>query len=283
MSACTALAIPNAAPTTASAASQRPRLDIKTLIAPLPFSDVRLPAPEYGVSVELDDRTDALLPLHGVEGVVRLVEGDAGGHEPVDVDLAGEPAVDEARHLRAAFHAAEGERRAAGERRLGVDPRQRDLGNDGVLGERGRAHEVPQQLAVPLQPRRPVGQEAEPLHVADGEAAVRPRAEAMDALAALGREQGDHVVARRDEAATAFAHLLDDPGALVPEHARRVARRVGPGSRVQVRVADAAGHEPDERLAGPGLIELDLLDGQRLPELLQHGGADLHAAIVLGD
>jgi len=48
-------------------------------------------------------------------------------------------------------------------------------------------------------------------------------------------------------------------------------------------VADAAGHEPDERLAGPGLIELDLLDGQRLPELLQHGGADLHAAIVLGD
>ena len=50
-----------------------------------------------------------------------------------------------------------------------------------------------------MQPRRPVREVAEPLLVADRDAAVRARAAAVDALAALGREQGDDVVARPDE------------------------------------------------------------------------------------
>ena len=41
-------------------------------------------------------------------------------------------------------------------------------------------------------------------------------------------------------------------------------------------MADAARGEPDERLARLRLGELDLLDGERLPELLEHGGADPH-------
>ena len=81
------------------------------------------------------------------------------------------------------------ERRAPFERRLRAHLRERDLGHDGVLREGRRAHEVAQRIAVAAEPRRPVREEAEPLLVADRDAAVRPRAAAVDALAALGREQ----------------------------------------------------------------------------------------------
>ena len=36
--------------------------------------------------------------------------------------------------------------------------------------------------------------------------------------------------------------------------------------------------EPNERLAGLRLGELDLLHGERLAEFLEHGGADTHRA-----
>ena len=75
----------------------------------------------------------------------------------------------------------------------------------------------------------------------------------------------------------ALPHALDDAGALVAEDARRVPGRVGARGRVEVGVADAAGGEPDEHLAGLRLREVDLLDDERLPELLEHGGADPHA------
>ena len=99
--------------------------------------------------------------------------------------------------------------------------------------------------------------------------------QAVDALAALGREERDHVVARLDER-HALADRLDDARALVAEHARRVAGRVGARGGVHVGVADAAGGEPDEHLARLRLGELDLLDDERLPELLEHCGADPH-------
>ena len=70
---------------------------------------------------------------------------------------------------------------------------------------------------------------------------------------------------------------LDDAGALVPEHGRRVAGRVGARRRVEVGVADAAGDEADEHLARARLGELDLLHDERLAELLEYRGADLHA------
>ena len=167
------------------------------------------------------------------------------------------------------------ERRAAVERRLRAHLRERDLGHDGVLREGRGAHEVPQRLAAARQARRPVGEVAEPLLVADRDAAVRPRAAAVNALAALRREQRDHVVAGRDER-HARADRLDDARALVPEHARRVAGRVGARRGVQIGVADAARGQPDERLTGLRLREVDLLDDERLPELLENSGADLH-------
>ena len=45
-------------------------------------------------------------------------------------------------------------------------------------------------------------------------------------------------------------------------------------------MADPARLEPDEHLACLRLRELHLLHDERLPELLEHGGADSHAAIL---
>ena len=122
---------------------------------------------------------------------------------------------------------------------------------------------------------RAVGQVAEVLLAADRHAEVGARVDAVDALAALRREEGDDVVAGRDRG-DPVADLLDHPGALVAEHGRRVARRIGARGRVQVGVADPAGFEPHQHLARARLGQVDLLDRQRLPELLEHGGADLH-------
>ncbi len=75
---------------------------------------------------------------------------------------------------------------------------------------------------------------------------------------------------------TSVADRLDDARALVAEHRRRVAGRVGAGGRVEVGVADAAGDEPDQHLARAGLGEVELLHDERLPELLEDRGSHLH-------
>ena len=73
---------------------------------------------------------------------------------------------------------------------------------------------------------------------------------------------------------------LDDARALVAEHAGRVAGRVGAGCGVEVGVADAAGDEAHEHLAGLRFGELELLDDEGLAEFLEDGGTDLHSGIV---
>ena len=80
---------------------------------------------------------------------------------------------------------AAGEQAGAVQRRLGVDPGERDLRHHGVLGERRGAHEVAQRLPAAREARRAVGQVAEVLLLADRQAEVRQRAQAVDALAAL--------------------------------------------------------------------------------------------------
>jgi hypothetical protein len=47
-------------------------------------------------------------------------------------------------------------------------------------------------------------------------------------------------------------------------------------------VADAAGDDPDERLAAPGLLQLDVLDDERLPELLEDCGPDVQGVNLHG-
>jgi hypothetical protein len=168
-----------------------------------------------------------------------------------------------------------GERRAPVERCLRVHASERDLRDDRVLGEGRRAHEVPQRLAVAEESRRAVGKEAEALLVADRDASVRPRAQAMDALPAFGGEERDHVVAGPDERDVG-PDRLDHSGAFVPEDARRVPGGIGPGSGVEIGVTDAAGDEANECLPRLRLGEIDLLHGQRSTELLEDRSADLH-------
>ena len=62
----------------------------------------------------------------------------------------------------------------------------------------------------------------------------------------------------------------------VPEHAGRVPGRIDAGCRVQVGVADPTRSQPDEHLAVLRLGEIELLDDERLAELLEHCRTDLH-------
>ena len=138
-----------------------------------------------------------------------------------------------------------------------------------------------QRIAAAAESRRAVREQAEPLLVANRDAAVRPVAEAMDALAALRSEQRHDVVALGDERHP-LADALDDAGALVAEHARHVAardpprtpcrgrcgrrrrRRAGraprlpsapparrPGRRAAARTPPARRREPSSRTAQP--------------------------------
>ena len=136
------------------------------------------------------------------------------------------------------------------------------------------------RLAVAREARGAVGEIALVLLLADREAEVRARAQAVDALAALRREQGHHVVAR-SQRAHAVADRLNDARALVPEHRGSVAGRVGAGGGVHVGVAHAARRQPHEHLPGARSSKLELLHDERLAELLEHGGADLHGTIVV--
>ena len=79
-----------------------------------------------------------------------------------------------------------------------VDLRECDLRHDRVLREGRGAHEVADRLAVPEEARRAVGKEALVLLVTNRQTEVRARAAAVDALAALGREERDDVVAGLD-------------------------------------------------------------------------------------
>jgi hypothetical protein len=66
----------------------------------------------------------------------------------------------------------------------------------------------------------------------------------------------------------------------VAENRRLIAGRIGTGSRVQVRVADPARDEPDEHLARLRLRQVDLLDDERLPELLENCGPNPHRPML---
>ena len=139
--------------------------------------------------VDADDPLGALQPAAGdrAEADHPRAEDDAGA---AGLDRGG---VD--RRAEAGREAA-GEEAGVLERRLRVDLGQGDLRHHRVLGEGRAAHEVADAVALAGDPGGAVGQEALVLLLADRHAEVGPRVEAVDALAALGREEGDDVVAR---------------------------------------------------------------------------------------
>lgn len=91
-----------------------------------------------------------------------------------------------------------------------------DVGDDGVLGEGGGAHEVQEVLALALEARGAVGHDALALGCADLAAEVGLAGLAELALLALGGVEGDDVVAGL-HVGDALADGLDDAGALVAE------------------------------------------------------------------
>ena len=101
------------------------------------------------------------------------------------------------------------------------------------------------------------------------------RVQAVLALAALGRVERDHVVARLDRL-HARPDLDHDARALVAEDRREQALGVGAGERVRVGVADAGRLDLDQHLAGLRPLELDGLDRERLPGLVRHRRAYVH-------
>ena len=139
---------------------------------------------------------------------------------------------------------------------------------------------MPHRLAVARQARRAVRQEPAALLLADRKAEIRARVAAVSALAALRGEERHHVVARAQRA-DALPDALHDARAFVAEHRRRVARRIGARRRVEIGMADAAGHEADEDLARLRLRELELLHRQGSVELLENRCPDPHAPIIV--
>ena len=67
------------------------------------------------------------------------------------------------------------------------------------------------------------------------------------------------------------ADLLDDARGLMTKHDRhRIA--IKPLDEVQVGMADPCGRSADQHLVRLGLVDLDVLDLERLADLAQHGG-----------
>ena len=97
-----------------------------------------------------------------------------------------------------------------------------------VLGEGRGAHEVADRLAVARKPGGPVGEVTEILLLADRQAEIGLGAAAVNALAALGREQRDDVIAGRDQLRRPRrpARRRPRPRARAPSaHSRRGPRR----------------------------------------------------------
>ena len=67
------------------------------------------------------------------------------------------------------------------------------------------------------------------------------------------------------------ADLLDDTGEFVAEH-RRQRVRIEPFHEMQVGVTEPGDRGADQDLAGPGLLQADVLDHQRLVDFMQDGG-----------
>ena len=75
------------------------------------------------------------------------------------------------------------------------------------------------------------------------------------------------------------ADLLDDPRRLVAEDGGR-GEGVEAVDEVQVAVADAGGDDAHEHLAARGLVDVDVLDRERLIGPVEHGS--FHLVLLVG-
>ena len=135
-----------------------------------------------------------------------------------------------------------------------------------VLGEGGQVEELRQGGAVLGQAGLVSGVALGLGADAEGQAARQ----AAFAVAAVGREAGDDVVAHLYRAHLG-ADRLDDAGALVSQDGRERVR-IGAFHEVQVRMAQAGGLGADQDLARARLVDLDVFDLKRLTHFAQNCG-----------
>ena len=217
------------------------------------------------------------LLAHHVHGDDPARADQARGLDRVEPDAAAAPDGDAGarRDARAIEDGAGAGEHAAAHEAHDVERRVLPHGDDALLGEHGMGgvpgdlEEVVERLPVPPEARRPVHHEpARP---------VAERAErrlAVDAVAALAA-RGD--VARADVVARLHgldrgSHALDDARGLVAQHDGQ-GMRVVAGDHVVVAVADAVRRPPDQHLVRARLQHLDVLDDDRLVDLVQDRGS----------
>jgi hypothetical protein len=173
-------------------------------------------------------------------------------------------------------HAA-ADQRGAVERQFRVDPDDRVLVQQHLLGIARNADELAKGLTVLRQPR---GCRLGPGDDAAG-AQVGVTRQALRAATAKAGETGDDMVAgphRRD----IRADRLDNAGALVPQHDRPVEREAAdPVDDMQVAVANAGRDGVHQHLAAQRLVDIDGLDRQRFQHLAENSSLHLHQRILL--
>ena len=127
-----------------------------------------------------------------------------------------------------------------------------------LLGVAGDVRELLYRLAFLGKPRwLSLG-----THRAVG-AAVGVTGEALLALAAEDGQARDHAVAGLD-VAHVRPHRLHDARGLMAEHRGKLGQRIGAIDEVEVAVTDAAGDGAHQHLAPDRLVDVDLLDDERL-------------------
>ena len=137
-------------------------------------------------------------------------------------------------------------------------------------------------MVLPLmaEARGAVGHHALALGGADRGAEVGLLAEAAFALAAFGRVERDHMVARLDRS-DARSDLPDDAGAFMAEDRGENPFAVEAVERIGVGVANSRRLDLDQDFAGLGTFQIELDDFKRLLRLERDCGACLHLMLLL--
>ncbi len=221
-----------------------------------------------GIDVDADD-----LVRTGQARALDDVEADAAQAEDHDIvahlHLGG---VDHRAHARG--HPA-ADIAAALERRVLADLGQRDLGQDGEVGEGRTTHIMKDRLALVGKAGRAVGHQPLALGRADRGAEVRLAAQARLTLAAFGGVERDDMVARH-QAGDASPHFADDARALMAQDRREDALAVEPVQRIGIGMADAGRHDLDQDFARLGAFQIDFDDFEGLLRFEGDGGAGFH-------
>src|ERR1051325_3064001 len=164
------------------------------------------------------------------------------------------------------------DQRGAIERDLRVDPHDRILMQQHLLGIAGDADELAKRRALLREARRRAVRAGDDAAGAE----VGMSRKTLRAAAAKPGETGDDMVARA-HGRDIGADRLDHAGAFVAEHDRPVEREAADAvDDVEIAVADPGRDGAHQDLAADGLIDIDRLDRQRLLDFAEYGGFDLH-------